>query len=149
MARLITDLAARVVIITLITSIFSYLAVQKRPSYQLAMTIPLLFVAFGAVIMINVLFDLWRYHVVSTIQVKAKIGFLDRTRLVTHLTARVVIITLIYAIISYLVIQRNYPLDHLAIGIPVLLVMFGIVIMISILFVLWRYHVMDAVPAKK
>ena len=70
-------------------------------------------------------------------------------RLITDLTTRVVIITSIYAIISYLVVQRNYPLDQLAIGIPVLLVMFGIVIMISILFVLWRYHVMDAVPAKK
>jgi hypothetical protein len=70
-------------------------------------------------------------------------------RLVTDLNARVVIITLITSIVSYLVVQRNYPLDHLALGIPVLLVMFGIVIMISISFVLWRYHVMDAVPAKK
>jgi hypothetical protein len=149
MARLITDLTTRVVIITLITSIVSYLVVQKRPPYQLAIAIPLLFVAFGTVIMINVLFDLWRYRVVSAIPVKVKIGFLDRTRLITHLTARIVIITSIYAIISYLVVQRNYQLDQLAIGIPVLLVMFGIVIMISILFVLWRYHVMDAVPTKK
>jgi len=148
-ARLITDLTARVVIITLITSIVSYLVVQKRPPYQLATAIPLLFVAFGSVIMINVMFDLWRYNVVSAIPVKAKIGFLGRTRLVADLTARVAIITLIYAIISYLVVQRNYPLDRLAIGIPVLLIMFGIVIMISNLFVLWRYHVMDAVPAKK
>lgn len=149
MARLITDLTARVVIITLITSIVSYLVVQKKPPYQLAIAIPLLFVAFGTVIMINVLFDLWRYHVLSALPVKAKIGFLDHTRLVTHLTTRVVIITSIYAIISYLVVQRNYPLDQLAMGIPVLLVMFGIVIMISNPFVLWRYHVMDAVPAKK
>jgi hypothetical protein len=149
MARLITDLTTRVVIITLITSIVSYLVVQKRPPYQLAIAIPLLFVTFGTVIMINVLFDLWRYRVVSAIPVKVKIGFLDRTRLITHLTARIVIITSIYAIISYLVVQRNYQLDQLAIGIPVLLVMFGIVIMISILFVLWRYHVMDAVPTKK
>jgi hypothetical protein len=70
MARLITDLTARVVIITLITSIVSYLVVQKRPPYQLAIAIPLLFVAFGTVIMINVLFDLWRYHVVDAVPAK-------------------------------------------------------------------------------
>jgi membrane protein YdbS with pleckstrin-like domain len=70
MARLITDLTARVVIITLITSIVSYLVVQKRPPYQLAIAIPLLFVAFGTVVMINVLFDLWRYHVVDAVPAK-------------------------------------------------------------------------------
>ena len=70
MARLITDLTTRVVIITSIYAIISYLVAQKRPPYQLAIAIPLLFVAFGTVIMINVLFDLWRYHVMDAVPAK-------------------------------------------------------------------------------
>jgi hypothetical protein len=70
MARLIVDLTARVVIITLVTSIVSYFVVQKRPPYQLAIAIPLLFVASGTVTMINVLFDLWRYLVMDAVPTK-------------------------------------------------------------------------------
>jgi hypothetical protein len=150
MGRLITDLTARVVLITLITSVVSYIVVELGRT-----SVPPLFVAFGTVIMANVLFDLWRYNVASAMPVKAKTGFLDRARLITDLTMRVVIITAIYAVISYFVIRRAAPFfssttpGQLAIDIPVLLVMFGIVIMISNLFDLWRYDVMDAVPTKK
>lgn len=58
------------------------------------------------------------------------------------LIARVVIITAIYSIISYFVIQK-YQLtpDKLTTGIPLLFVMFGIVILISILYSLRMYHV--------
>ncbi len=59
----------------------------------------------------------------------------------TDLIARVCIITSIYSIISYFVIQKNYSQDQLAMGVPMLFVMFGIVILISILYDLRRYHV--------
>lgn len=63
----------------------------------------------------------------------------------TDLTARVVIITSIYAIISYVVIQKDVATpNQLAIAIPLLFVLFGMVILISILFDLRRYHVMNA-----
>ena len=63
----------------------------------------------------------------------------------TDLTARVVIITFIYSIISYVVIQKETAMpNQLAIAIPILFVTFGVVILISILFDLRRYHVMNA-----
>lgn len=62
----------------------------------------------------------------------------------TELTARVAIITFMYSIISYIVIQKDVATpDQLAIAVPLLFVTFGVVILISILFCLWRYHVMN------
>jgi hypothetical protein len=62
-----------------------------------------------------------------------------------ELTARVVIITSIYSIISYFVIERHHSTsDNLATAIPLLFVTFGVVILISILYCLRRYHVWNA-----
>ena len=61
------------------------------------------------------------------------------------LIARVVIITSIYSIISYFIIQKYQSTpDKLVIGIPMLFVMFGVVILISILYCLRRYNVWSA-----
>jgi hypothetical protein len=65
MVTFTVDLTARVCIITFIYSIISY-AIMERYSItpsQLTMDIPLLFVTFGVVILISVLFDLRRFHV--------------------------------------------------------------------------------------
>lgn len=63
----------------------------------------------------------------------------------TELTTRVCIITLIYVIISYFIIQRHQvPADQLATSIPLLFVIFGVVMLISILFCLRKYHVWNA-----
>ncbi len=60
------------------------------------------------------------------------------------LITRVVIITFIYSIISYLVIQKNTATqDQLTIAIPLIFVMFGVVILINILFCLRKYNVMN------
>lgn len=91
MVRLITDLTARVVIITAIYSAISYFLVQRYGLLLFAtLDIPVLFVMYGIVVLISVLFDLWRYHVMSAMPVKAKLGVLDHTRLITDFTIRVV-----------------------------------------------------------
>lgn len=65
--------------------------------------------------------------------------------LVKELTTRVVIITVFYAIISYFIIQRHQSTsDNLEISIPLLFVTFGVVILISVLFSLKKYHVWDS-----
>ncbi len=62
----------------------------------------------------------------------------------TELIARVSIITLIYSIISYAVIQKNTVAPgQLATAIPLLFIAFGVVILISILYCLRKYHVMN------
>ena len=62
------------------------------------------------------------------------------TTLPMELTARVVIITAIYSIISFIIIERHHPtLDQLEIAIPSLFVIFGIVILINILYCLRKY----------
>jgi hypothetical protein len=56
----------------------------------------------------------------------------------TDLVVRVCIITAVISILSYFLVMRNeYP----AVAIPALFVLFGIVILISILFDLNRFHV--------
>jgi hypothetical protein len=67
MANITTDLTVRVVIITFIYSILSYFVIEKdmvMPE-QLSMVIPSLFVTFGMVMMISILYDLRRYNVMN------------------------------------------------------------------------------------
>jgi hypothetical protein len=61
------------------------------------------------------------------------------------LTARVCIITFIYSIISYLVVEKYVTSpNQLSFYIPLLSVAFGVVILISVLFDLRTYHVWNA-----
>jgi hypothetical protein len=63
----------------------------------------------------------------------------------TELIARVCIITLIYSIISYMLIQKDMFIpSQLIISIPLLFVTFGVVMLISILYCLRTYHVWNA-----
>jgi hypothetical protein len=63
----------------------------------------------------------------------------------TELTTRVCVITLIFSIISYFIIQKHQgQADQLAVDIPLLFVTFGVVMLISILFCLRKYHVWNA-----
>jgi hypothetical protein len=62
--------------------------------------------------------------------------------LTKELTARVVIITSIYSIISFIIIERHHPTpNQLEISIPLLFVTFGVVILISTLYCLRKYKV--------
>lgn len=62
-----------------------------------------------------------------------------------ELTVRSIIITIIYSIISYIVIHKNSTTpEQLAISIPLLFVTFGIVMLISILFCIRKYHAINA-----
>lgn len=151
--RLITDLTARVVIITSVYAILLYLVIT-RYGVLFEQAIPSLFIMYGIVILISVLFDLWRYHVASAMPVKAKWILRPNVRLITEFTIRVVGATFMFSVISYLVVIRygpwwNTTVDQLAIGIPVLFVMFGIVMMITIPFLLWKDDVMGAVVPSK
>jgi len=68
MFNLITDIIVRVCIITAIFSLISYYVMRKytaTPS-MLKIRISLLFVVFGVVILINILYILERYHVMNT-----------------------------------------------------------------------------------
>ena len=60
----------------------------------------------------------------------------------SDLIARVCIITAIFSLISYLIIQRNEDVQ----AIPVLFVLFGVVTLISILFDINRFHVLNPKP---
>jgi hypothetical protein len=65
--------------------------------------------------------------------------------LTKELTARVVIITFLYSIISYFYIETRVATpDQLAGHISLLFVTFGVVMLINILFCLRKYHVWDA-----
>ena len=68
MLDLRTELIARVSIITLFYSIISYLVIQRHIGLQdkLEISIPLLFVTFGVVVLINILYCLRRHHVGGT-----------------------------------------------------------------------------------
>lgn len=57
-----SDLIARVCIITAVFSIFSYLIILKNEDVQ---AIPVLFVLFGVVLLISVLYDISRFHVLN------------------------------------------------------------------------------------
>lgn len=61
------------------------------------------------------------------------------------LTARVCIITFIYSILSYVIIERYLATpNQLAVDVPLLLVTFGVVVLIGILFDLRRFRVWSA-----
>jgi hypothetical protein len=62
-----TDLIVRVIIITVIFSILSYVVIHNNllTPDRLELAIPLLFAVNGIVILISVLYDIHRYHVVS------------------------------------------------------------------------------------
>jgi len=63
----------------------------------------------------------------------------------TELTTRVCAITLIYAIISFIIIERHHETpDQLEIAIPLLFVTYGVVMLINILFCLRKYHLWSA-----
>lgn len=64
------------------------------------------------------------------------------TRLVTDLIIRVCIVTLIYSVISYFLV-RSLGSPAAAVDVLLLFVLFGVVIL-SILYGLFRYHVADA-----
>jgi hypothetical protein len=68
MFNLVTDIIVRVCIITTVFSIISYYLMRKYVATQskLQMRISLLFIVFGVVILVNVLYVLERYHVMST-----------------------------------------------------------------------------------
>ena len=61
-----------------------------------------------------------------------------------ELITRIVIITFIYSIISYVVIHKDRAVFDQSIAIPLLFVAFGVVILISILYCLRKYHVWNA-----
>ena len=64
------------------------------------------------------------------------------TTLTTELTARIAIITAIYSIISFIIIERHHPtLNQLEIAISSLFVIFGVVILVNILYCLRKYKV--------
>ena len=59
-----------------------------------------------------------------------------------ELITRVVIITSIYSIISFIIIERHHSTpNQLEVAIPLLFVIFGVVILISILYCLRKYKV--------
>jgi uncharacterized membrane protein len=62
-----TDLIVRVIIITVIFSILSYVVIHNNllTPDRLELAIPLLFAVNGIVILISLLYDIHRYHVVS------------------------------------------------------------------------------------
>ena len=66
--------------------------------------------------------------------------------LAKELVLRTVVITAIYAIISYFLILNKIAKDpgQMAIAIPFLFVIFGIVQLVNILFSLKKYKAMDA-----
>lgn len=68
MLDLRTDLIARVCIITAAFSIISYFVIQRDAASpdRLSSAVPMLFVAFGVVILISILYDLKRYRVMSS-----------------------------------------------------------------------------------
>ena len=62
-----------------------------------------------------------------------------------ELTIRTIIITIIFSIISYAVIYKNSSTpEQLAISMPLLFVIFGIVMLIGILFCIRKYHAINA-----
>ncbi len=62
--------------------------------------------------------------------------------LTKELTARVVIITSVYSIISFIIIERHHPTpNQLEVAIPLLFITFGVVILISTLYCLRKYKV--------
>ncbi len=68
-----------------------------------------------------------------------------RLNISAELTVRVCIITLIFAIISYFLVQKDVATpDKLATTLPLLFATCGVVILISILYCLRIYHVWDA-----
>jgi uncharacterized membrane protein YadS len=62
--------------------------------------------------------------------------------LAKELTTRVVIITIFYSIISFIIIERhNSTPDNLETSVPLFFVTFGVVTLINVLFCLRKYHV--------
>ena len=62
--------------------------------------------------------------------------------LAKELTTRIVIITIFYSIISFIIIERHKSmLDNLEISIPLFFVTFGVVTLINVIFCLRKYHV--------
>lgn len=62
--------------------------------------------------------------------------------LAKELTTRIVIITIFYSIISFIIIERHKStLGNLEISVPLFFVTFGVVTLINILFCLRKYHV--------
>lgn len=67
MLGLMTDIIVRVCIITAVFSVLSFYIMRKysASSGRLTMRLPLLFVVFGIVILINVLYVLERYNAIN------------------------------------------------------------------------------------
>ncbi len=57
-----SDLIARACIITAVFTLISYLVILKNEGVQ---AIPVLFVLFGVVMLISILFDINRFHVLN------------------------------------------------------------------------------------
>jgi hypothetical protein len=62
MPNIRTDLIIRGCIITAVFSVISYVLVRKSNDVQ---DIPVLFVVFGIVILISILYDIERFHAIS------------------------------------------------------------------------------------
>ena len=64
MPSLRTDLVARVCIITAVFSTLSYFVIQRDMIHpgKISSAIPMLFVLFGGVVLVSILYDLKRYR---------------------------------------------------------------------------------------
>jgi type III secretory pathway component EscR len=62
MPNIRTDLIIRVCIITAIFSVISYILLRRNEGVQ---DMPALFVLFGIVILISILYDIERFHAIS------------------------------------------------------------------------------------
>ena len=62
MPNIRTDLIIRVCIITAVFSLISYIIIRKNADVG---ALPLLFVLFGIVILISILYDIQRFHAIT------------------------------------------------------------------------------------
>jgi hypothetical protein len=58
------------------------------------------------------------------------------TNIRTDLITRVCIITAVFSVVSYILVQRNEAVQY----VPVFFILFGIVLLISILYDIERFH---------
>ena len=64
-----TDLTIRVCIITAVFTLLSYVLVSRNKAVQ---DVPVLFIVFGAVILISILYDVERFKAVADPEIESK-----------------------------------------------------------------------------
>jgi hypothetical protein len=83
------------------------------------------------------------YVYVCTVRIEG-FGVSDPMNFRTDLSVRVIIITVAFSILSYIVIHNDLLTpDRLELAIPALFILNGIVILISVLFDIYRYHIVS------